>query len=376
MLRTHQIALDLTKTQEAYCHRAAGVARFTYNWALAEWKRRYAAGEKPTAAALKEQWNAIKHVQFPWVAEVHKDANQQPFTHLRTAFQQFFRHETRYPRFKKKGQHDSFYASNDKCALQGKRLRLPVLGWVRMREALRFPGKVMGVTVSRIAHRWYASVVVSLDATSTHCENQAVVGVDLGVRHLATLSTGEMVAGPKPLRKLAQAVQRCSQRLSRTVQGSTNRRKAHRLLARLHARIAFQRADTLHKLTTALVQWCGTVVIEDLHVKGMMRNHHLARALSDMGFGMFRRLLTYKAAMTGVTLVVVDRWFPSSKRCSQCGQLHETLTLQDWLFQCSACGFACDRDLNAAINLSKLPMAGGEVTPVERGALATRSLLS
>lgn len=373
MILGHQIALDLTEAQEAYCRRAAGTARFTYNWALAEWQRQYQAGEKPTALGLKKQWNAIKHTQFPWVAEVHKDANQQPFTHLGQAFQQFFRHEAEYPTFKKKGQHDSFYVSNDKCTFQGKSLRLPVIGRVRMHEALRFTGKVMSVTVSRIAHRWFASVAVSIETTPLPCENQAVVGVDLGVLRLVTLSTGERVEGPKPLRKLAKALRRCSKRVSRKVKGSANWGKAKHTLARLHYRIACQRADSLHKLTTDLVRRFGTVVLEDLHVKGMVRNHRLARAISDMGFGMFRRLLTYKAEMVGVTVVVADRWFPSSKICSQCGGRNESLTLQDRIFQCAACGFVGDRDLNAAINLSKLPTAGGKVTPVDIAALTGAS---
>jgi putative transposase len=128
MLLTHQIALDLTAAQQRYCARAAGTARFTYNWALAEWNRQYAAGGKSTAAALKKQWNHSKHEHYPWVAEVHKDANQQPFTYLGNAFTKFFKNETRYPTFKKKGVHDTFYISNDKCEVRGKRLRIPRLG--------------------------------------------------------------------------------------------------------------------------------------------------------------------------------------------------------------------------------------------------------
>jgi putative transposase len=373
MILAHQIALDLTADQERYCCRAAGTARFTYNWALAEWRRQYQAGAKPTAAQLKTQWNAIKHAQFPWVAAVHKDANQQPFAHLATAFHKFFRHEAQYPAFKKKGQHDSFYVSNDKCTIQGTRLRLPVLRWVRMREALRFNGQVMSVTISRVAHRWFASIAVRLEVSPMPCENQAVVGVDLGVNRLATLSTGEMVEGPKPVRRLLQALRRCSKGLSRKVLGSANRAKAKRKLARLHYRMACQRADALHKVTTSLVRRFGTVVIEDLHVKGMVKNRHLSRAISDMGLGMFRRLLTYKAEMAGVTVVVAERWFPSSKRCSQCECLNATLTLKDRLFHCVACGLVQDRDLNAALNLRQLPTAGGEVTPVDSAALATAS---
>ena len=369
MICAHKIALDLTTSQEAYCRRAAGTARFTYNWALAEWQRQYQAGEKPTARQLKSQWNALKRTRFPWVTAVHKDANQQPFTHLATAFQKFFRHEAQYPTFKKKGQHDSFYVSNEKCTFQGMRLRLPVLGWVRMREALRFTGKVMSVTVSRVAQRWYASVAVRCEAIPTTGDNQAVVGVDLGVLHLATLSTGEVVDGSKPLRRLLKALKRDGTRLARKVQGSANRLKARAKLARLHARIAFQRADSLHKLTTHLVRRFGTVVIEDLHVKGMVRNHRLAKAMSDMGFGLLRQMLTYKAERAGVRLVVADRWFPSSKMCSQCSVL-QNMTLQDRIFKCACCGFVVDRDLNAARNLAKVPTASGEVTPVDIAALA------
>ena len=359
MIFAHQIALDLTQEQEAYCRRAAGTARFTYNWGLAEWKAQVKAGEQPTAAQLKKQWNATKHQRFPWVDDVHKDANQQPFTNLGNAFGKFFRHEAKYPTFKKKGQHESFYISNDKCAVEGKRFRIPRLGWVRMREAVRFTGQLMSVTVSRIADRWFASFAIRLDTTPTSCENQAVVGVDLGVLTLATLSTGETITGPKPLRKLAQALRRCSQGLSRKVKGSANRAKARRKLARLHYRMACQRQDSLHKLTTDLVQRFGTVVIEDLHVKGMVKNHHLARAISDMGFGRFRQMLTYKGEAAGVNVVVVYRWFPSSKRCSQCGVVVHEVPLSQRAFIC-ACGFVADRDLNAALNVANYPRLVGK----------------
>lgn len=360
MIFAHQIALDLTAEQEAYCRRAAGTARFAYNWALAHWKQQDQNGEKPTAEKLKKQWNAIKHDLYPWVADVHKDANQQPFTHIGTAFTKFFRHEAGYPTFRKKGQHDSFYISNDKCTVQGKRFRIPRLGWVHMREVLRFTGTLLSVVVSRIADRWFASFAVRLDVAPSPYENQAgIVGVDLGVLTLATLSTGEKITGPKPLRKLLQALRRCSKSLSRRVNGSNNRDKARQKLARLHYRIACQRKDSLHKLTTSLVRRFGTIVIEDLPVKGMVRNHHLARAISDMGFGTFRRLLDYKAAYAGRQVVVADRWFPSSKLCAQCGAITDSLPLGQRVFSC-ACGYTADRDLNAALNLSNYPGLQGK----------------
>jgi putative transposase len=367
MIYAHQIALDLTQAQETYCRRAAGTARFVYNWALAEWQRHYQAGEKPTAAGLKKQWNALKHARYPWVSEIHKDANQQPFAHLATAFQKFFRHEAGYPTFKKKGQHDSFYISNDKVQVQGKRLRIPTLGWVRMREALRFTGKVMSVTVSRIAQRWYASISVQVETTPAVCENQATVGVDLGVLRLATLSTGETVEGPKPLRRLLAKLQRCNRQLSRKVKGSANRRKAKDRLARLHAQIAAQRKDALHKLSTDLVRRFGLIVLEDLHVKGMVRNHTLARAISDMGFGMFRRLVDYKAAAAGVQVIYADRWFPSSKLCSSCGAVCDALPLNQRVYTCS-CGLVIDRDLNAALNVGNYPRLAGKYNACGEGS--------
>lgn len=371
MIFAHQIALDLTQEQETYCRKAAGTARFTYNWGLAHWQMQYRNGEEPTALKLKKQWNAEKYERYPWVADIHRDAHSQPFANLGTAFGKFFRHQAKSPTFKKKGQHDSFYIANDKCQVNGKRFRMPVLGWVRMREALRFTGKLMSVTVSRVADRWFASFAVRLDTTPAHCENQAVVGVDLGVKALATLSTGDVIPGPKPLRTLTKAMCRCSKGLSRKVKGSTNWYKAKRKLARLHSRIACQRKDCLHKLTTSLIQNAGTVVIEDLHVKGMVKNHSLACAISDMGWGMFRQMLTYKALAAGVEKIVADRWFPSSKLCSRCGCLKETLTLDERTYHCDDCGFTCDRDLNAALNLANYPGLQGKSTPVDIGALAT-----
>ena len=177
----------------------------------------YAQGQKPTAATLKKQWNAIKYTCYPWLREIHRDAHAQPFTNLNTAFQKFFRREAKYPTYKKKGVHDSFYIANDKVQIHGKRLRIPKLGWVRMREALRFQGTFMSATVSRTADRWYVSLAVQVETPPRHCENQAGrVGVDLGITHLATLSTGEHIDGPKPLKAALKQLRRHNRELART----------------------------------------------------------------------------------------------------------------------------------------------------------------
>jgi len=367
----HKIALDLTQDQERYCRQAAGTSRLTYNWALAEWQRQYRAGGNPSAVALKKQWNALKYERYPWLAAIHRDAHAQPFTHLQKAFSAFFqnikdrkagktRRKVGYPRFKKKGQHDSFYIANDKVQIAGKRLRIPILGWVRMREALRFTGKIMAAVVSRTADRWYVSITVQVDLPPRACENQAgTCGVDLGIAHLATLSAPRAhIEGPKPLKAVLKKLRRLNRELARRVKFSAHWYQTKRKLGRLHARIAALRADALHKLTTRLTQTYREIVIEDLCVAGMTQNRTLARAISDMGLGMFRQMLTYKAEVSGTRIIVADRWFPSSRLCV-CGAVHETLTLADRVFVCPACGFTDARDFHAADNLERYPRLVG-----------------
>ena len=361
--RSHKIALEPTADQEGAFRRAAGVARFTWNWALGEWDRQYKAGEKPTAMGLKKQFNAIKGKQFPWVYESPRDANAQPFANLGKAFQRFFNKEARRPRFKKKGKsRDAFYVANDKFRVGGRVITLPRIGKVRMHEALRFAGKVTGATVSRTADRWFVAISVEVDLPLVPCENQArTVGVDLGVGRLATLSDGTFMEGPKPLRSKLRRLARLNRRLHRKVAGSRNRAKAAMRVARCHGRLVSMRGDALHKLTTSLVRAYGRIVIEDLNVKGMVRNRRLARAVSDMGFGEFRRQLSYKVVPSLTKLVVADRWFPSSKLCLNCGALHDGLTLKDRTFKCDGCGHVEDRDLHAARNLERYPGLQGNL---------------
>ena len=374
MNRTHKIALDPTVCQEAYFRRCCGVARFTFNWALDEWKRQYAAGGKPSGAALKKQFNALRHVDFPWTGEVLRDATAQPFVNVQRAFQNFFEKRSKYPKFKKKGVHDSFYIANDKFAVDGNRIQIPRIGWVKMHEGLRFEGKILSAVVSRTAHKWFVAIAVDIPRTLVTSENQAVVGVDLGIKSLAILSTGEKFADLKPLKKSLAKLQRLSRQLSRKQKGSQRRRKAKQRLARLHYRVACVRNDALHKLTTGLVERFGVVVIEDLNVRGMLQNRHLSRAISDVGFGEFRCQIEYKAAANGVRIVIADRWYPSSKTCADCGFIVDILPLSVREWACPECGVIHDRDVNAAINLEKLGRATPEVTPVEKKALARRSM--
>ena len=212
--RSHKIALEPSADQEQKFRRAAGVARFTWNWALAEWNQQYKVGQKPTALGLKKQFNAIKAERFPWVYESPRDANAQPFANLGKAFARFFNKQARRPRFKKKGKsRDAFYVANDKFRVDGRTITLPRIGNVPMREALRFHGKITGATVSRTADRWFVAISVEVDLPLVQCENQArTVGVDLGVRRLATLSDGTTFQGPKPLRGNLRRLARLNRR--------------------------------------------------------------------------------------------------------------------------------------------------------------------
>ncbi len=379
MLRAHKIALDPNNIQATYFARASGTARFAYNWALAEWQRQYEAWKidsnlpKPSQAALRRQLNGIKREQFPWMLEVTKNAPQMAIIQLGEAFKNFWAGRAEYPKFRKKGVHDRFSLSNDQFSIDGRHIRIPNLGWVRMRESLRFTGKVMSATLSRVADKWCVSITVDTeDAPKGRAENQGEVGVDLGVSALATLSTGEKVVGPKPHRALLKRQKRLSRSLSRKHSAakakaglspqqaipkgvplpvSENAKKARAKLSRLHAGIANIRKDALHKLTSDLTRRFHTIAIEDLNVRGMLKNHRLARSIADMSFFEFRRQLEYKAERRGGMVVVADRWFPSSMTCSNCGTIQDKMPLAVRQWTCPDCGAIHDRDVNAARNL-------------------------
>jgi putative transposase len=372
----HCIRLDPNNVQATGLSKAAGVARFAYNWALGEWQRQYnltktdAALPRPNETALRCQLNAVKRTAFPWMLEVTKNAPQMAIIQLGKAFDNFFNKLSRYPRFRRKGRDDRFTITNDQFKIEEKRIRIPKLGWVRMRERLRYAGHIVSATITRHAGRWYASITVDTpdDPRLPQAENQGAVGVDLGVTTLATLSNGEKVVGPKALRTLLDKVRRLARSQSRKVKGSHNRAKAKMNLAKLHARIAAMRRDCLHKLTTDLTCRFHTIVIEDLNVKGMLKNHCLARSIVDMGFHEFKRQLIYKTARRGGLLILADRWYASSRLCSNCGYKLASLDLGTRQWACPACHVHHDRDVNAAINLRGLAVSSTVIACGEVGS--------
>jgi len=251
---SHRIELKPNKIQEALFRQCVGAARFSFNWALAEWQRQFAAGEKPNEAALRRQFNAIKPTELPWILELPKSVPQQAIKNVGRAYRRFFQKTSKPPRFKKRGGHDSARLDNGPGTFQcdGSRIRLPKIGWVRMREPLRFDGNPLSATLSQEADRWFISIPVEIDRPEPVRESQATVGIDLGVSTAVTLSTEEKIDSPKPLKKLLQRLQRRSKQHSRKPKGSANRRKSARKLAKLHARIAHIRQDWTHKTTTDL----------------------------------------------------------------------------------------------------------------------------
>jgi putative transposase len=372
-VRGHVIRLDPTVKQANALARAAGVSRFTYNWALAEWHRQYRTGEKPSAFKLKKQFNAIKGAEYPWVYESPRDANSQAFADLNRAFSNFFAScsgkrkgkRIKYPKFKKRGMHDSFYVANDQFSLRrrGKRgvVRLPVIGDVKTFEHLRFQGKILAGRVFREAAQWFIAVGVRMQVAveeKQHVHRHAIVGVDLGLKTAVVTSHGEFVDAPKPLKRHLKQLRRAARVLSRRTKGGKNRAKARDRLACLHQRIANIRKDFWHKLTTDLCRENQTVVIEDLSMSFMLRNRKLARAAADVGLGMFRPMMLYKAKALGGTVLVADRLYPSTQRCSRCGNIKtggEKLALGDRTYRCKVCAAVEDRDHNASLNLEQYP---------------------
>ncbi len=376
MLIAHKIALNPNNKQNTYFFKAAGVARFAYNWGLAEWSRQYGEWKedktlaKPSQMALRRQLNALKHDKFPWMLEVTKNAPQMAIIQLGEAFKSFFAGRTQYPTFRKKGIHDRFSLTNDQFQLDGSRIRIPHLGWVHMRETLRFTGKIMSATISRVADRWFVSITVDIpeESLTPAAENQGAVGVDLGISALVTLSTGEVICGPKAHQQLLQRLKRYSRRLSKKQKGSQNRKKMKMKVARLHARIANIRNDALQKLTSDITSRFDTIGIEDLNVRGMMQNHCLARSIADMSFHEFRRQVEYKANRRGGIVFVADRWFASSKICSCCGYKLDVLPLSVREWACPTCHTQHDRDHNAAINLKNMAVSSTVSACGEEGA--------
>jgi putative transposase len=358
-MKSIKIRLDLNNQERTLAAQHAGAARYAYNWGLAKSQEAYQAGKKrPSAVDLHKSWVIHKNTEAIWAKEVSKCSPQQAFRNLDTAYKRSFRmKKVRLPRFKKKGTHDRFYLEGS-IQTKGNRIKLPRMGWVRCSENVPTNVVVKNVTVSRQANHWFVSFKIPYAKEKQNGEKQSVVGVDLGIKTLATGSDGTIFENRRPYRQQKRKLRLAQRQASKKyIKGkknpnqSKNYQKAQAKVAKIHSKIACIRKDTLHQVTTQLAQNHSEVVIEDLNVKGMSRNHKRSSAILDGGFYEFRRQLTYKCDWYGSKLTVVDRFYPSSKTCSGCQTIKKDLSLKERTYCCEHCGLEIDRDLNAAINL-------------------------
>jgi len=347
--------------------RCAGTARKAFNWGLGRWQEMYKAGGKPGWMGLNKELNSIKAVEFSWMKELPWAVTTMALKDLGAAFSNFFRRvkegnpKPGYPNFKsKKKVKPSFGLEGRAIQFDGKRVKLPKLGWIRTRQELRFPGKVLSARFSKHADRWYVSVQVEVEAPWVYphrCETQAVCGVDFGVADLAVVSDGTRVPAPRIFRQLEKRLRMLNKRLARRTTGGKNWLKAKLQLQRLHEQIASIRKDVTHNLTARLVRDFRWIGIEDLNVKGMAANHCIAKSVMDAAMAEVGRQILYKAPLAGSNVVQADRWYPSSKTCSDCGAIFAGLKLGVESWVCQSCGSVHDRDDNASINLRNIALA-------------------
>ncbi len=389
ILQAYRFALDPSPRKERAMRAHLGAQRFAYNWGLALVKARLDAKarggdvEVPYALpALRREWNRAKETAAPWWREHSKEAYSSGLDALARGLRAFFdsrsgRRRGRrvaFPVFRKKGRpRQSVRFTTGAIAVADRtHIVLPRLGRIRTHESTtalveRIAGgtaRILTAALSCEGDRWFVSFTCEVDrAPGCPAHAARVVGVDAGIRHLAVLSTGEAVPNPRPLRGALRRIARLHRAMARQTRGGGRWQETRRQLARAYRRTACIRADAMHKLTTKLARTYGTIVVERLHVAGMMRNRRLARAIADAGLGALRRHLRYKCQWYGSRLIEADTFFPSSKLCSECGTAKATLALSERVFQCEYCGVVVDRDLNAAANLAALVAAAAGSGP-------------
>ena len=327
--------------------KTAGTVRYCYNWGLAKWDELHKNGEKCDQYLLSRMWTKERP---EWSKEVFRGAQTRALLNLGGAFTAFFKGIRRHPKFHKKGRKDSFYVTNDKPRLKGDfKISIPNVGVVKMAEKLRFEGIILGYNVSKIADKWYVSIHVAVeDSPAPENENITPIGIDVGSKHWAVASNGEVLDRPKAIPALEKRLKRAQRSLSSKQKASRNRQKARMRVARLHHRIRCVKMDAVHKFTSRIAKNHGVIFCENLCVSGMGKSaKSIRKAVHNSCMSELRMLLMYKARH----YVEIDRFYPSSKRCSRCGNVKDELSLSERTYRCESCGNVIDRDLNAAINI-------------------------
>lgn len=364
--------LDLNNKERTALAKHAGTARHAFNCGLSLTKSVLShnavnPGDKikfPSAIDLHKWLVAVVKPECPWYYESAKSAPQNALRALRDAWDRCFKKLSGTPRFKKKGQHDSFTLDGRIKILGCNYIQVPKIGTLQTFEDLPQGIQPKSVTISRQADKWFISFRLEVDPEPTEKTNLSV-GVDLGAKHFATLSNGQVFDAPKDYKKLKAKIAKLQYLNRHKVKGSQNYRDYQKRIARLHYRLTCIRKDFLHKLTTYLAKNFQVVCIEDLNVSGMLKFGKLAGSVAMLGFYEFRRQLSYKCPMYGSELQVIGRWEPSSKTHFKCGWKNDLLTLKDRVFHCSECDETIDRDLNAALNIERIGLRTSSLRPVE-----------
>ena len=383
MIKTHKIALRPNRNQIAWFYQQCGYAKFAYNSALSDFKTELASDNFLSMYDLNKRFNEKKKA-YDWTKAQDQRAAMYAVHHLGSAIDSWRQKRAGFPKFKRRGCRHSYTTDEQSVGMEGKRIKLPKIGWIRTFEALRFKGKIVSVTLSRTAQRWFASVSVEVEEPIRRCPAPMeyvngyasttdvgtpekmersiypTLGIDVGISTLATLDDGAKYENPKALKQYERKLKREQRKLSRKVFLSQNWYKQKRKVERIHYRIACIRRDAHHQATTDILKCASRIGIETLQVTNLLKNRNLAKALSDAALGGFLEKLKTKAASLGIPIVQADRFFASSKNCSTCGHKKDDLTLSERQYHCSNCGASLDRDVNAAINLRILAAGHAE----------------
>ena len=379
MLKTYKTELDLNNKQKTQFIKYCGVTRFVYNWALADRKSRYEQGLTTNLNDQKKRFNAIKDKQFPWVREVAYVVMESAFINCDMAYKGFFRRvrtgnvKAGFPRFKSRKRGLGGITFRGQIHAKSSTIQLPRIGDVRLKEKNYLPtcAKILFSTVSERAGHWFVSIHVEELDSDMQKPHSDVIGVDMGIKILATCSNGVVFENPRVLHSYAKKLAHAHRELSRRYPNSENYSKSSRKLARLHYRMSNIRRYSLHQVSSYLTAKAKpeTIVLEDLNVANMLRVRRLGKAIMDASFAELRRQLEYKCAWNGINLVVADRFYPSSKICSSCGVKKPLLKLSERTFVCESCGAVIDRDFNASLNLAKLGSSSLNLEPPNKRGL-------
>ena len=384
LVKAHRIALCPNDRQASLLAEHAGWARVASNWSIDRFAEAWFTGEGEdnewlSDMDLRKQFNAVKRDLFPWSKPLSQNVAKNAIIHTGKgldawgAYRKALKKGKRprrvgFPRYRKRGKHMAFTPTNGRNTIRvdGNRVRIPAIGWVRMREPLRFAGDILSATVSLEADRWHIAFQVDTGEPEPSKRPGPTVGIDMGIQTLATLWDGDKrtkILNPRPLQEALAELRRIDKAISRSIKIHGKHRTSHRREAlyarrrRQYAHVSHLRNDHHHQTTTAIAKRGGTVKVETLHIAGMQRNRRLGRGFSDAGLGEFVRQLEHKCAWYGTAFEKVDRWYPSSKTCSACGAVKQSLLLSERTYRCLQCGFACDRDENVARNIQAFDSA-------------------